>query len=134
MTSSGGTCPTKRGIPSRQCRLSISGIDSKVKAREAVTLTLLIPAKLKDESVSCKVKVEAHVIHKLPVGQLLGTDTMMVECIVINLDNRKLVFNGHQEATVLFHTVRKTHPSPSHKVCAQIEMEVAPGAEVGIPY
>ncbi|KAI5299786.1 hypothetical protein KEM56_002962, partial [Ascosphaera pollenicola] len=70
--------------------VNVKGISGAVEVQERVTFDLLVPARLENQSVTCKVRIEAHIVPKMRIGLLIGTDNMKPERMVVDLDEGRI--------------------------------------------
>ncbi|KAI5282117.1 hypothetical protein KEM54_002970 [Ascosphaera aggregata] len=76
--------------------LTVNGIASSLESKEVALLVLLVPSKLRGANVTCRVRVRARVVPALAATLLMGTDNMIPERMLVDLDTRQLVFKGHK--------------------------------------
>ncbi|KZZ86573.1 Ribonuclease H-like protein [Ascosphaera apis ARSEF 7405] len=112
----------------------ISGIASCLVSTETALLTLLIPARLKEGPVTCRIRVRARVVPVLRAGLLIGTDNMMPERMSVNMDTRRLEFKGHRGAEAPLRAVRKPHAHPPLTLLSADEVVVPPGCDYRVPF
>ncbi|KZZ88637.1 hypothetical protein AAP_04735 [Ascosphaera apis ARSEF 7405] len=114
--------------------LDVGGIVAKVTGEQWAIFSLLVPAQIGNRRVSCRVQVKALVISRLKAGLLLGTDNMMPERVIIDLDEKRLIFNGHKQAMTPLHPMQKPGTSVPHKVRAQQDVLLAPNKDYSISF
>ncbi|KAI5296926.1 kinase-regulated stress-responsive transcription factor skn7, partial [Ascosphaera pollenicola] len=85
-------------------------------------------------SVTCKIRIEAHIVPKMRIGLLIGTDNMKPERMVVDLDEGRIRFSGHNGAhTPLFPSFRAPKPYPK-KIVATEQKTIRPRQDVSVPF
>lgn len=112
----------------------VNGISSGVVTSGKVVFDLLVPARLNQEPVTCKIRIEAHIIPKMPAGLLIGTDNMTPERMNVDLDLQRIQFKGHKGAYTPLQPVKHDSPGPPHAIKATQPRMLLPGKDCFVPY
>ncbi|KZZ96408.1 reverse transcriptase [Ascosphaera apis ARSEF 7405] len=112
----------------------VNGISSGVVTAEKVVFDLLVPARLNQEPVTCKIRIEAHIIPKMPAGLLIGTDNMTPERMNMDPDLQRIQFKGHKGAYTPLQPIKHDFPGPPHAIKATQPRVLLPGKDCFVPY
>ena len=114
--------------------IPVRGVSNKiVQTDEYIIITIYIIGTISDVTRTAFLTMKVHLVNNLKVNILIGTDIMIPQGMIINLEERTCRFEKYQDLIVPIDVVTRTQPHSKRTIRATSFMTIAPDATTEVP-
>ena len=114
--------------------IPVRGVGNKiVQTDEYAMITIYVTGIISGVTRTASLTMEVHLVDDLKANILIGTDTMVPQGMIVDLEERTCKFGKCQGLIVPVDVVARTQPHSKRTIRATSSMTIAPGATTEVP-